>query len=118
MGYNVQAKAIKKVFNPLDPTNPIEVQDTVLIPLPLIAVVPGKESGKENISSDRLIFEAELKLDEVTGYKLDAFNEIEVQVFWENKSATKIDLNNSPELAGKILDIVVSTDNTYNTKNK
>lgn len=81
MGYNVQAKAIKKVFNPLDPTNPIEVQDTVLIPLPLIAVVPGKESGKENISSDRLIFETELKLDEVTGYKLDAFNEIEVQVF-------------------------------------
>ena len=77
--------------------------------------MPGKESGKEEISSDRLIFEAEIKVDEDTQYKLKEFNDIEVQVYWSNELATKLDLNNSPELAGKILDITVSTDNTYNT---
>lgn len=116
IGYNVQAKAIKKVINVLDPSNPIEIQDSVLVPLKLIAVVPGKEAGREDISSDRLIFETELKIDEETSYKLNSFNEIEIQIFWENKAATKMDLNNSPELAGKILDVVISTDNTYNTK--
>ena len=116
IGYTVQAKAMKKVFDKGNESNPIRVTETVLVPLTLKAIIEGKESGKEYLSSDRLIFEGELKVDDESGYKLEAFDEIEVQVYWENKGATTIDLNNSTELAGKIFDIAVSTDNTYNTK--
>ena len=84
-----------------------------LVELPLVAIIPGKEAGKEEISSDRLIFEADIKAND-TGYVLEQFNEIETQIYWENQGATIVDLNNSPELAGKILNITVSTDNTYN----
>ena len=107
---------MKKVFDKGNESNPIRVTETVLVPLTLKAIIEGKESGKEYLSSDRLIFEGELKVDDESGYKLEAFDEIEVQVYWENKGATTIDLNNSTELAGKIFDIAVSTDNTYNTK--
>lgn len=116
MGYNVQVKASNVSVNTKTPTKPIKTESVILAPLSLIAVVPGKEAGKEGVSSDRLIFEAEIKLDENTQYKLSSFNNIEVQVYWSNELATKMDLNNSPELAGRILDITVSTDNTYNTK--
>lgn len=115
VGYDVQIKACNKTVDISTPNSPIKTTSLTLVNLPLIAVVPGKESGKEEISSDRLIFEAEIKLDETTQYKLKEFNDIEVQVYWSNELATKLDLNNSPELAGKILDITVSTDNTYNT---
>ena len=115
VGYDVQVKACNKTINTSTPNSPIKTTSLTLVNLPLIAVVPGKESGKEEISSDRLIFEAEIKVDEDTQYKLKEFNDIEVQVYWSNELATKLDLNNSPELAGKILDITVSTDNTYNT---
>lgn len=115
IGYKIQAKASNKVFDKIDPSNPIKIKDTIVTELPLVAIVPGKESGREDKSSDRLIFEGEIKVDSDTNYVLDNFNNIEVQVFWENKNATTVDLNNSPELAGKIFDIVVSTDNTYNT---
>ena len=114
IGYKVQAKAKVKQFDKLNPMNPIKTTKTVLTELPLVAIIPGKESGREDISSDRLIFEAEIKVDEDTGYVLEQFNEIEAQIFWENQGATVVDLNNSPELAGKILDVVVSTDSTYN----
>lgn len=118
IGYKVQAKAFKKVLDFTDHLNPIKIEDSVLVDLPLIAIVPGKEAGKEDLSSDRLIFEAELNLDSDTEYKLKEFDEIEIQVYWENKGVTNIDLNNSPEIAGKIFDITVSTDNTYNTIKK
>lgn len=114
VGYNVQVKACNKTIDTANASNPIKTESLTLVNLPLIAIVPGKESGKEDISSDRLIFEAEIKIDEDTQYKLKEFNDIEVQVYWSNELATKLDLNNSPELAGKILDITVSTDNTYN----
>ena len=114
VGYNVQIKACNKTIDTTNVSNPIKTESLTLVNLPLIAIVPGKESGKEDISSDRLIFEAEIKVDEDTQYKLKEFNNIEVQVYWSNELATKLDLNNSPELAGKILDITVSTDNTYN----
>ena len=115
VGYKVQAKASKKVFDKTNINNPIQTESIVLAELPLTAVIHGKEAGKEERSSDRLIFEGELKVDEVSGYILEEFNNIEIQVFWQNELATKIDLNNSPELSGKIFDITVSTDNTYNT---
>lgn len=118
IGYKVIAKGIKKKFNKLDLNNPIQITESIITELPLKAIIEGKESGKESLSSDRLIFEGELKVDEVSGYKLEAFDEIEIQVYWENKGATTIDLNNTPELAGKIFDITVSTDNTYNTVKK
>lgn len=114
IGYTVQAKAMVKELNLKDPINPIKTTKTKIVELPLVAIIPGKESGKEDISSDRLIFEAELNVNEDTGFVLEKFNEIEAQIYWENQGATTIDLNNFPELAGKILDVVVSTDNTYN----
>lgn len=113
IGYKVQAKACNTSINKTDSRNPIKKENITLVELPLVAIIPGKEAGKEAISSDRLIFEADIKAND-TGYILNQFNEIETQIFWENQGATTIDLNNSPELAGKILDITISTDNTYN----
>ena len=113
IGYKVQAKACNTSIDKTNSRNPIKKENVTLVELPLVAIIPGKEAGKEAISSDRLIFEADIKAND-TGYILDKFNEIETQVFWENRGATTIDLNNSPELAGKILDITISTDNTYN----
>lgn len=114
IGYKVVAKGIKKTFDKMDTSNPIKTTSTVLAELPLIAIIEGKEAGKESVSSDRLIFEGELKVDPASEYKLEQYDEVEVQVYWENKGATTVDLNSSPELAGKIFDIVVATDNTYN----
>lgn len=113
IGYKVQAKACNSYIDKKDARNPIKKEDICLVELPLVAIIQGKESGKEAISSDRLIFEADIKANE-TGYILEQFNEIETQIFWENQGATTVDLNNSPELAGKILDVTISTDNTYN----
>lgn len=118
IGYQVQVKASKVSIDKDNPSKPIKKEAITLVKLPLVAVIPGKEAGQEKISSDRLIFETELSVDQVTKYKLDSFNDIEVQVYWDNKYATIPELNNHPELAGKILDITVSTDNTYNTKTK
>lgn len=118
VGYHVQVKASNISIDKRNPYKPLQKKDITLVELPLVAVIPGKEAGQEKISSDRLIFETEISLDAVTDYKLNQFNNIEVQVYWDNEYATKLDLNNSPELAGKILDITVSTDNTYNTKTK
>ena len=113
IGYKVQAKACNTSIDKANSRNPIKKENVTLVELPLVAIIPGKEAGKEAISSDRLIFEADIKAND-TGYILNQFNEIETQIFWENQGATTIDLNNSPELAGKILDITISTDNTYN----
>ena len=115
IGYKVIAKGLKKHFDKMDVNNPIKVKEAVITELPLKAIIEGKEAGKESLSSDRLIFEGELKVEELSGYKLEEFDEIEVQVYCENKGTTTVDLKNSPELAGKIFDITVSTDNTYNT---
>lgn len=81
MGYKVQVKASNVSINKQDSANPLKVENVVLIPLSLVAVVPGKEAGKESISSDRLVFEAEIQLDNHTNYKLNSFNNIEVQVY-------------------------------------
>lgn len=116
IGYSVLAKACVTSIDKSNERNPIKKEEVTLVELPLVAIIPGKEAGRESISSDRLIFEAELRVNEGTGYTLDKFNEIETQVYWENKGATVVDLNNSPELAGKILDITVSTDSTYNKR--
>ena len=113
IGYKVQAKACVKSLDFANAKNPIKTENVTLVELPLVAIIPGKEAGKEEMSSDRLIFEADIKAND-TGYVLEQFNEIETQIYWENQGATIVDLNNSPELAGKILDITVSTDNTYN----
>lgn len=113
IGYKVQAKACNTSIDKANSRNPIKKENVTLVELPLVAIIPGKEAGKEAISSDRLIFEADIEAND-TGYILNQFNEIETQIFWENQGATTIDLNNSPELAGKILDVTISTDNTYN----
>lgn len=118
VGYKVLVKAFNENIDFNNINHPIKRTATTLIELPLTAVMLGKEAGQEDISSDRLIFEGEIKLDSHTGYKLQEFNHIETQIFWSNEAATKLDLNNSPELAGKILDVTISTDNTYNKRNK
>ena len=114
IGYKVQAKAMIKEIDLSNKTKPIKISKTKVIELPLVAIIPGKEAGREDISSDRLIFEAEISVSDNNDYVLEQFNEIETQIVWENQGATVVDLNNFPELAGKILDVVVSTDNTYN----
>lgn len=114
IGYKVQVKAMIKEMDLTNKTKPIKTTKTKVVELPLVAIVPGKEAGKEDISSDRLIFETEISTNDSSNYILEQFNELEAQIIWDNQSATKVDLNNFPELAGKILDVVVSTDNTYN----
>ena len=47
--------------------------------------------------------------------RLSSFNDIEIQIYWKNDLATTMEINNAPELAGSILDITVSTDNTLNS---
>lgn len=81
IGYKVIAKGLKKQFNKLEVNNPIQTTESVIAELPLKAIIEGKEAGKESLSSDRLIFEGELKVDDVSGYKLEAFDEIEIQVY-------------------------------------
>lgn len=81
VGYKVQVKAYNEKIDVSNPNHPIKKESTTLVELPLTAVMFGKEAGREDISSDRLIFEGEIKLDETTGYKLVDFNHIEAQIF-------------------------------------
>lgn len=106
VGYTVIAKCKKKATDV-----PVTYGEPVIVELPLVAVMTGKESNKEAISSDRLIFEAEIKKG--TEKALEVFDNIEIQVFW--KSGLQADnLNTNPQFAGRILDISVSTDKSYN----
>ena len=106
VGYTVIAKCKKKATDV-----PVTYGEPVIVELPLVAIMTGKESDKEAISSDRLIFEAEIKKG--TEKALEVFDNIEIQVFW--KSGLQADnLNTNPQFAGRILDISVSTDKSYN----
>ena len=103
MGYKVQVKC-KRITNEV----PLEYGDEILMELPLVAVLSGKEPGKQASSSDRLIFEAEIKKDEAD--KLQMYHLIEVQVAWDSPVTS---INENPQFAGKILDLSVSTDKSY-----
>lgn len=116
IGYKVVVKARMNEINYSTPNNPIKELYSKVLELPLVAVIPGKESGREDISSDRLIFEAELLINEDNGYKLMDFNDLEAQVFWSTDGVNSQELQTHKELAGKILDITVSTDRAYSTK--
>ena len=106
VGYDVVAVCKKKVSD-----IPLSYGEPVIVKLPLVAIMTGKESGKEDTSTDRLIFESEIKQE--TDQVLDIFDSIEIQVFW--KSGLQADnLNSNAQFAGKILDISVSTDKSYN----
>ena len=106
VGYKVVAKCRKKTADV-----PLTYGEPVVVELPLVAVMSGKEPGKENISSDRLIFEKEIQ--QGPGKALGIYDDIEVQVYW--KSGLQADnLNTNNQFAGKILDISVSTDKSYN----
>lgn len=109
VGYTVIAKCKKKLKDV-----PLQYDEPVTIELPLVSVMPGKESGKEAFSSDRLIFESEIAANEDEAVKaLGVFNHIEVQVFW--RGALEADkTTDNPQFAGKILDIAVSTDRSFN----
>ena len=116
IGYKVIVKAKMKTFDYDTPNNPIRTEYFTVTELPLIAIINGKESQRENISSDRLIFEADLKVDDSNGHRLLDFNDIEAQVIWETNGVNTQELQTHNELAGKILDITVSTDRAYNKK--
>lgn len=107
MGYKVFAKCKRKI-NDVPP----EFDSPVMIELPLTAVIPGKEPGKEANSSDRLIFEAEIAPDEADRL-LNTFHEIEIQVYWRSNLYTE-NINSNPQYAGSILDLCVATDKSYN----
>lgn len=118
IGYKVISKAKMNKINYDTPNNPIITEYSTVIELPLVAVIHGKENGKEDISSDRLIFETELMIDEDNGYKLLDFNEIEAQVIWTTEGVNSQELQTHKELAGKILDITISTDRAYSKRNQ
>lgn len=110
MGYSVLAKCSRKINDV-----PLEYDTPVIVELPLVAVMSGKEANKETISSDRLIFEAEVAPDEADRI-LNTFDHIEVQVFWRS-SLYNENINANNNFAGKILDLSVATDKSYNKAN-
>ena len=110
MGYKVIAKCRRKVKSV-----PLEYSAPVVVELPLTTVMFGKEPNKEAYSSDRLIFEAEIAPDE-SDRLLNTFDHIEVQVFWESPVKNE-NINDNNQFAGKILDLSVVTDKSYNKAN-
>ena len=110
MGYKVIAKCRRKIKSV-----PLEYSAPVIVELPLTAVMLGKEPNKEAYSSDRLIFEAEIAPDE-SNRLLNTFDHIEVQVFWESPVKNE-NINDNTQFAGKILDLAVITDKSYNKAN-
>ena len=117
VGYKVNAILRNKKIDLTNTSNPISYDDAKIIELPLVAVMKGKEPGKETYSSDRLIFEAEVGLnDDAEINVLDQYNTLEIQIYWDNNSVPVSTLNSNPDLAGKILDLSISTDKSYNKK--
>lgn len=121
MGYKVFVKASHKSIDLTDELNPIKHTDMVSLPpvmieLPFTAVIPGKETNKEDISSDRLIFENVIESD-ITNGLLKRYNEFEVQIYWSSNGVSVNEMYNNPELAGKILDLTVTLDKCYSNKN-
>lgn len=126
VGYKVIVKASRKE---LDLTNSIKPIKTIIEPkvfeLELVSVIPGKETNKEEYSSDRLIFEGSLK-DKIivnpgeetieANIELEKYNDFEVQVYWENTGVSEKEMYMNQELAGKILDLTVSLDKCYTEK--
>lgn len=117
VGYKVNAILKNKVINLSNPTNPVSYTDTKLVELPLVAVMKGKEPNKEATSSDRLIFEAEIGInDDVDVNILNQYNTLEIQIYWENSALPVSTINTNNDLAGKIYDLSISTDKSYNKK--
>ena len=107
VGYRVVAKCRRKVRDV-----PPEYDVPVIVELPLTAIMFGKEAGKEVSSSDRLIFEAEIAPEE-SDRLLNTFHELEIQVFWHSNLRNE-NINAETQFAGKILDLCVATDKSYN----
>lgn len=117
VGYKVNAILKNKVINLNNPTNPVSYTDAKLVELPLVAVMKGKEPGKETTSSDRLIFEAEIGINDDTAVNvLNQYNTLEIQIYWENSALPVSTINTNNDLAGKIYDLSISTDKSYNKK--
>lgn len=114
VGYNVIVTAKNKYIDYNSINDPVKYKDAIVVPLKLVSVIPGKEAGKENSSSDRLIFEAELSMLEDSDYRLKGFNDLLVQVAWTSPGVTQEEMYSNPELAGAIYDITISTDKAYN----
>lgn len=110
VGYKVQIKAKRKISE-----IPLVYGDTKIVELPLSCIMRGKESNKEAYSTDRLIFEAEIEPNNSVDRLLKTYDLAEVQVFWKS-SLTSDSINTAPQFAGKILDISVATDKSYNRK--
>ncbi len=107
MGYKVVVKARHKTIDLNNVTNPITYSEPKIVEVPLKAIIPGKEPDKEDFSSDRLIFEVDLR-DQLGD--LEAFNCFEVQIYWNSNLGAN---NISDSTCGKILDLTISTDKSY-----
>ena len=117
VGYKVNAILKNKVINLNNPTNPVSYTDAKLVELPLVAVMKGKEPNKEATSSDRLIFEAEIGVNNDADINvLNQYNTLEIQIYWENSALPVSTINTNNDLAGKIYDLSISTDKSYNKK--
>lgn len=117
VGYKVLAILKNKTINYNNQSNPVEYTDSKIVELPLISVMKGKEPNKELNSSDRLIFEYEVGLNENEEINvLDKYNMLEIQIYWDNNSLPVSTINSNSDLAGKIYDLTISTDKSYNKK--
>ena len=47
---------------------------------------------------------------------LNQYNTLEIQIYWDNNSLPVTTINSNPNLAGKIYDLSISTDKSYNKK--
>lgn len=110
VGYKVQVKASRKLSSV-----PLTYGDDIVVELPLTTIMKGKESYKEAYSSDRLIFEAEIQPDNTLDRLLKTYDKLEVQVAW-NGALNAENINSKTQFAGKILDLTVATDKSYNKK--
>lgn len=115
IGYAVQVIARQKEIVTENALEPVIIRREKLVELPLVSIIPGKEGGREDESSDRLIFEGEIEIAP-GGYKLLEFNNLEVQVKWETTGVNEEELQHYSELGGKIFDISIATDLAYNKR--
>lgn len=115
VGYEIQAIASNKVFEPTATGVITRYDNAEIYPLTLVGVVPGRDIIRPDQSSDRLIFECDFyNQDDPDSIKLMSFNHIQLQVRWHsNVDANMLQVNDA--LEGAIYDITVSVDQAYTT---
>lgn len=105
MGYQVFLRAMKKIWD--EENKVFKIISDVSIPMTLKAVIPDNIK-KKNTSSDRLIFECEMRNEE--NEPIDS-NEFLLQIVWKS-NLLKSDLIAYKQFIGRIYDLNLSFDST------